>query len=150
MEKSIRRRVTPSTAVPRNWHDFLRVDDNKKELFHYLSQDCSTWPTDANKKIVITDGTEVLVSPFRDTSSLVPCLHEEADTRMFVHAADAASGGHKKTIVRTVETDVKASILYKCIAGRYRPVSYPDGPITTRYTFIQNAYWGCSAGCICV
>ena len=33
-----------------------------------------------------------------------------------------------------------ASILYKSIAGRYRPVSYPDGPITARYTFIQNAY----------
>ena len=29
-----------------------------------------------------------------------------------------------------------ASILYKSIAGRYRPVSYPDGPITTRYRFI--------------
>ena len=37
-----------------------------------------------------------------------------------------------------------ASILYKSIAGRYRPVSYPDGPITARYRFIKNAYWvGC-------
>ena len=34
-----------------------------------------------------------------------------------------------------------ASILYKCIAGCYRPVSYPDGPITARYTFIKNTYW---------
>ena len=34
-----------------------------------------------------------------------------------------------------------ASILYKSIAGRYRPVSYPDGPITARYSFIKNAYW---------
>ena len=32
-----------------------------------------------------------------------------------------------------------ASILYKSIAGRYRPVSYPDGPITVRYRFIKNA-----------
>ena len=30
-----------------------------------------------------------------------------------------------------------ASILYKSIAGRYRPVSYPDGPITARYRFIK-------------
>ena len=35
----------------------------------------------------------------------------------------------------------QASILYKFIAGRYRPVSYPDGPITARYRFIKNAYW---------
>ena len=34
-----------------------------------------------------------------------------------------------------------ASILYKSVAGRYRPVSYPDGPITARYRFIKNAYW---------
>ena len=25
--------------------------------------------------------------------------------------------------------------------GRYRPVSYHDGPITARYRFIKNAYW---------
>ena len=34
-------------------------------------------------------------------------------------------------------------ILHKSIAGRYRPVSYPDGPITARYRFIKNAYWVC-------
>ena len=34
-----------------------------------------------------------------------------------------------------------ASILSKSIAGRYSPVSYPDGPITARYRFIKNAYW---------
>ena len=34
-----------------------------------------------------------------------------------------------------------SSILYKSIVGRYRPVSYPDGPITARYRFIKNAYW---------
>ena len=33
------------------------------------------------------------------------------------------------------------SILYKSIAGRYRPVSYPDGPITARYRFVKNASW---------
>ena len=33
------------------------------------------------------------------------------------------------------------SILYKSTAGRYRPVSYPDGPITARCRFIKNASW---------
>ena len=31
------------------------------------------------------------------------------------------------------ESNDPASILHKSIAGRYRPVSYPDGPITARY-----------------
>ena len=34
-----------------------------------------------------------------------------------------------------------AGILYKSIAGRYRPASYPDGPISARYRFIKNAGW---------
>ena len=33
-----------------------------------------------------------------------------------------------------------ASILYKSTEGRYRPVSYPDGPITVRCRFIKNSY----------
>ena len=37
---------------------------------------------------------------------------------------------------------IQANILYKSTVGHYRPVSYPDGPITTRYRFIKNAYWG--------
>ena len=31
------------------------------------------------------------------------------------------------------------SILYKSIAGRYRPVRVADGPIMARYRFIMNA-----------
>ena len=37
--------------------------------------------------------------------------------------------------------DLPDSIPYKSIAGRYRPVSYPDGPITARDRFIKNANW---------
>ena len=33
------------------------------------------------------------------------------------------------------------SILYKSTAGRHRPVSYPDGPITARCRFIKHASW---------
>ena len=40
---------------------------------------------------------------------------------------------------KSVENPV--SILYKSTAGRYRPVSYPDGPITARCRFIKNASW---------
>ena len=34
---------------------------------------------------------------------------------------------------------IPVSILYKSIAGRYRPVRVADGPITARYRFIKNA-----------
>ena len=41
----------------------------------------------------------------------------------------------------TLPATIPVSSFYKSIAGRYRPVSYPDGPITARYRFIKNASW---------
>ena len=38
---------------------------------------------------------------------------------------------------------IPASILRKTTSGRHRPVSYPDGPMTARYRFTQNADWEC-------
>ena len=40
------------------------------------------------------------------TEHLSPCNHEEADTRMLVHVADAARAKHKRIAIRTVDTDV--------------------------------------------
>ena len=44
----------------------------------------------------------------------------------------------------TEQKFIPVSILYKSTVGRYRSVSYPDGPITARYRFIKNAYWDIS------
>ena len=41
-----------------------------------------------------------------DVSSMAPCSHEEADTRLFVHVADAVRKGSQKVMVHTVDTDV--------------------------------------------
>ena len=35
--RGVRRRVVSDGEIPGNWHSFLRVDDNKKELFMFLS-----------------------------------------------------------------------------------------------------------------
>ena len=43
--------------------------------------------------------------------------------------------------LRSVFSPCPVSILYKSIAGRYRPVRVADGPITARYRFKKNASW---------
>ena len=53
-----RRKVLPSVALPRNWQEFLRVDDNKTELFHMLSRDVTKVPTD--KEIVSNQIVSIL------------------------------------------------------------------------------------------
>ena len=34
----VRRKVTADVVLPKNWNSFLRCDDNKKELFPFLSK----------------------------------------------------------------------------------------------------------------
>ena len=38
--------------------------------------------------------------------AVAPCCHEEADTRIFVHAKDAILGGSKSLIIKANDTDV--------------------------------------------
>ena len=59
------------------------------------------------KTIYSTIGTEVLCSlAAADVSSMAPCSHEEADTRLFLHVADAVRKGFQKVMVPTGNTDV--------------------------------------------
>ena len=44
-------------------------------------------------------------------SSHAPCLHEEADTRMFAHATEAAKRDNKKISSLTVGTDVVVLVI---------------------------------------
>jgi hypothetical protein len=96
----------PSGELPRNWSDFLHSDANKTELFHFLSSYVAAIQLCANKQLVVTDGSHVLTCNVNACSELDPCSHEEADTRMLLHVAHAASNGHAKVMIRTVDTDV--------------------------------------------
>lgn len=53
----IRRRVQSWTTVPKNWKEFLRVDENKKELFSFFSRTDShcrfrQWPEASHYHVV--------------------------------------------------------------------------------------------------
>ena len=111
-----RRRVLPSVTVPRKWQHYLRSDDNKKELFSFLSEQVMTVAIEDSYDIVredtpssslrhsYTNDTLVLCSPpATESNSLTPCSHEEADTRIIVHVADAVEKGHKSVMTRTTD-----------------------------------------------
>ena len=73
----------------------------------FLSQEVIHLPTEEDKTIYSTIGTEVLCSlATADVSSIAPCSHKEADTHLFVHVADAVRKGFQKVMVHTVDTDV--------------------------------------------
>ena len=103
----VRGRVVGGAIVPRNWASFLRIDKNKTELFSFLSGVLHESFQLADKEIIITKGDDVLTKPpLLDTSALAPCNHEEADSRIMLHATHAAHNGHKKLLISIVDTDV--------------------------------------------
>ena len=102
--KGSRRRVESSNAVPKNWMEFLRNDDNKTELFSFLSLKIANLETEG--QIIVTHHKDVLCTQPRNTTGLAPSTHEEADTRMFLHVSEAVNHGYGRVMVRTVDFDV--------------------------------------------
>ena len=102
----IRTRVESSVKIPTNWQAFLRVDDNKKGLFNYLSEEVLQYFKLQNKDVYATLGEDVHCSQVKNLSYLMPCTHEEADTRLMLHCRDAVLSGHLNLTLRTVDSDV--------------------------------------------
>ena len=99
-----RKPVLNNTTMPKNWASFLRNNTNKKELFCFLAEKLAAQNIHG-KEIYTTYLDKVLsTSEFKD--EIDSCNHEEADTRMILHAAHAAVHEHNKIVLRTVDTDV--------------------------------------------
>ena len=103
-DKCIRRHVEGNRQVPSNWQEFLRIDENKSKLFHLISD--RIVDEEFPGQVIVTRDDEVLSSAPCDLAGLMSCIHEEADTRMFVHATYGAEHGMNKILLRTVDTDV--------------------------------------------
>ena len=60
--KGTRKRALPSATMPQNWQTFLRSEENKKELFAFLSQQTGKIETNG-KHVIVTHGKDVLCYP---------------------------------------------------------------------------------------
>ena len=99
--------------MPNYWQSFLRVNENKTELFQLLAEQVTLMPT-GGKIIYCTHGSNVLCSASNDDKEHIePCIQEEADTRLVLHMSDAALKGCQQIMVRTADTDVIVLILSK-------------------------------------
>lgn len=98
-------KVDSNLKTPKNWSNFLKVDENKTNLFKLLAEDIVKMDS-PNCLIVTNVGENVITSTTYDCSMIDPCNHEETDTRIFVHVKDAVSAGHRKIIIRTVDSDI--------------------------------------------
>ena len=104
--KGVRRRVSPSTRIPKSWKDFLRVGDNRTELFKFLAQHVTCLTVDEGKVSNATSAQDVMSSTCQAEFSNLTLCSQEADTRLILHAADAVAQGKRRVSVRTVDMDV--------------------------------------------
>ena len=96
------RKCQAMQKLPRNWMDFLRDQNNKKELFALLTSKVIEFVCPPSKVVYVTSGEHVISAG----SDMTNCNHEEADTRVVVHILNALEQGMKSVKVRTVDTDV--------------------------------------------
>ena len=90
----MKRRIEPSSPIPTNWDGFLRVGENKRELFRFLAAMRSTVDCFDNKVILSYDQS-VVSKPNVDIDNLSPRTNEEADARIFVDCLDSVREGKR-------------------------------------------------------
>ena len=102
--QGIRRRVTGTNKTPGNWQSFLRDASNKTELFHFLAE--KMCEAETTSTVIVTKGEDAISNTRKSLDAVSPCTHEEADSRIFVHAKDATTDGSKSIIIKDNDTDV--------------------------------------------
>ena len=99
----IRRKVTSTTYTLKRWELFLKDADNKTEFFQFMAEKIVSLPSEND--IIVTRNDQALSNKNRDLSGLT-CSHEEADTRIFVHARYAIIAGAKRITMKVNDTDI--------------------------------------------
>ena len=89
--KGVRMKVAGKNKVPENWIGILCDESNKKELFQFLMQKNSSFYSPEGKEVFVTSDVDVLTKG--SNHDMLPCDHEEADTRLLVHLVDALKSG---------------------------------------------------------
>lgn len=82
----------------------MRDNANKTELFNFLATKVSELCT--TNVIYVTREDSVVCNQPVNLEGLSKCNHEEADTRLFVHARHAAAEGRKSIMIKANDTDV--------------------------------------------
>ncbi|KAJ8358245.1 hypothetical protein AAFF_G00020150 [Aldrovandia affinis] len=98
------RRVTGKGKIPSNWRNFLRENDNKAELFNFLADKIARVATP--NVVIVTKEEDAVSNRTINLAGVAPYSHEEADTRIFVHARHVTEAGSKVIMVKASDTDV--------------------------------------------
>ena len=100
-----------------NWERFIILEDNKASLAHFLSTEISeSYSAPPGRELVINGGFKDTLKVWSSDTSRqdireLASDHEEADTRIVLHARDAAARGYKQVNILCRDTDVLVLLL---------------------------------------
>ena len=97
--------------LPQTWKNFIALGENKEDLALFLSGKLATH-TDTVNEVVVGGSTP---NGFSTTRGVIPTLnanHEEADTKIIIHALEAIDAGYGNIIVKCRDTDVLLLLLH--------------------------------------
>ena len=115
--RPIRRMITgPDVPLPQSLDNFLTMSENKADIARFLSESLQTRAeTLLREQELVTGGGYQNVLKTTSNRSEVPHLssnHEEADTRIIIHALDAARKGYDSIVINCQDTDLLLLLIY--------------------------------------
>ncbi|KAL8621266.1 hypothetical protein ACOMHN_008091 [Nucella lapillus] len=110
-KKGIRRNVLSRTHAIGKWDRFILLEENKASLANFLCEELAkNFRNEPGKELVLSggfsDAEKVWSSSDRDVTHLSSAEHEEADTRMLLHAKEAREQGYPQVVIVSRDTDV--------------------------------------------
>ncbi|KAL2081649.1 hypothetical protein ACEWY4_023502 [Coilia grayii] len=112
--RKIRTIVRRDVKIPSDWNSFIKMDENKANLTQFLSNELERHVHHYGQEIVISGGfdhPEKVASAANTDVSQLQATHEEADTRILLHAVDATAKGYQRLIIQCRDTDVLVLLL---------------------------------------
>jgi len=96
---------------PKQWNSFIASTENKEDLANFLSQKLVEHGK-AGQEVVVGGIEEGALSSVRGQVVNLKANHEEADTRLILHALEAISCGYERIVVQCRDTDVLLLLLF--------------------------------------
>ena len=94
----------PDVPLPQSWDNFLTMSENKADIARFLSESLQTRAeTLPNEQELVIGGGYQNILKTTSNRREVPHLssnHEESDTRIILHALDAAREGYERIVIK--------------------------------------------------
>ena len=124
--------INASQRCPKQWKKHLNSGNNNSALLDFLVKE---WTSSCysrmlkNIKFYVCSGTGCVRLTSTDGEQVsrsevleLTCSHEEADTRLFLHAANAAQSRESTTIIKSPDIDVAVIGIYAASLDVFRHV----------------------------